>query len=158
MNICDHLEWLLGDFLSLLTTLPVPRLGLEMLFGTKIKLLFTCNNISFQKTKRYFLFEGGFIFRQSCLILFTVFKHQFGTEVLMKQGKRTNKRREPTNERKQTNNKIVKLLGRQHRNPGIHYCYNNQIVPHQKENSCFMISNTANEVVESRKAEIFLEL
>ena len=47
MNICDHLEWLLGDFLSLLTTLPVPRLGLEMLFGTKIKLLFTCNNISF---------------------------------------------------------------------------------------------------------------
>ena len=46
MNICDHLEWLLGDFLSLLTTLPVPRLGLEMLFGTKIKLLLSCNNIS----------------------------------------------------------------------------------------------------------------
>ena len=141
MNICDHLEWLQGDFLSLLTTLPVPRLGLEMLFGTKIKLLFTCNNISFWKTKRYFLFEGGFIFRQSCLILFTVFKHQFGTEVLMKQGKRTNKRREPTNERKQTNNKIVKLLGRQHRNPGIHYCYNNQIVP--KHQDCLFICKSS---------------
>ena len=53
-----------------------------------------------KEKKRYFLFEGGFIFGRSCLILFTVFKHQFGTEVLMKQGKRTNKRREPTNERK----------------------------------------------------------
>ena len=64
------------------------------------------------------MFEGGFIFLRSCLILFTVFKHQFGTEVLMKQGKRTNKPREPTNanERSKTNNKILKLLGKRHRN------------------------------------------